>query len=171
MLECLLTGSQENKSVQKYVSNVTDHHSFTDFQLKTLASCDQFLALGGADGLIEIWNHEPNALAKLEYQNKQLFMVHEAPILSLDFSVSDSIEKLLLASGDSKGSIKVWKVLNGKCLRTIEVGLSEGQGGVTSLKFEGSTNLYAVCLDRTIKVFGLKSGGMIKQFKAHDSYI
>ena len=67
LLECLLTGSQEKKSVQKYVSNVTDHHSFTDFHLKTLASCDHFLALGGADGLIEIWNHEPNALAKLEY--------------------------------------------------------------------------------------------------------
>lgn len=94
-------------------------------------------------------------------------MVHEAPVLSLNFSDAESIEKLMLASGDSKGSIKVWKVTNGKCLRTIEVGLSEGKAGVTCLKFCGNLNLIAACLDNSIKMFGLKSGGLIKQFLGH----
>jgi hypothetical protein len=43
-------------------------------------------------------------------------------------------EKLLLASGDKDGHIKVWKVSNGKCLRTIELGIGE-KGAVTALKF------------------------------------
>ena len=40
----------------------------------------------------------------------------------------------MLASGDRAGHIKVWKVYNGKCLRTIELGIGE-RGAITALKF------------------------------------
>ena len=46
-------------------------------------------------------------------------MVHEHAVLSLDFTGSK--ERLLLASGDAKGLLKVWKISNGKCLRQIAV--------------------------------------------------
>lgn len=47
-------------------------------------------------------------------------MVHTAPVLALDFSWDNR----LLASGDKLGTVKVWKVADGKCLRQISTGLS-----------------------------------------------
>jgi WD40 repeat protein len=61
-------------------------------------------------------------------------MVHKAAVLSLDFSKTLGGEKLLLASGDSLGFIKVWKVQSGKCLREFELGIG-AKGGISSLKF------------------------------------
>lgn len=62
-------------------------------------------------------------------------MVHEHSVLSLDFSREMSGDKLMLASGDKSGAIKVWKVQNGKCLRTVEIGLADNKGAVTVLRF------------------------------------
>lgn len=61
-------------------------------------------------------------------------MVHKAAVLSLDFSSTLTGDKLLLASGDAVGCVKVWKVQNGKCLRELELGIG-AKGGVSSLKF------------------------------------
>ncbi len=61
-------------------------------------------------------------------------MVHKSSVIALDFSKEIREEKLMLASGDIDGHIKVWKVSNGKCLRTIELGIGE-KGAVTALKF------------------------------------
>ena len=57
---------------------------------------------------------------RLPYQGQELYMVHNSPILALDFSQDESI----LASGDKAGSIKVWKVSNGKCLKQFNIELS-----------------------------------------------
>jgi WD40 repeat protein len=76
-------------------------------------------------------------------------------------------EKLILASGDSAGKINVWKIANGKCLRSIHV-----NSAVTCLRFTQSFTVYAACQDMSIRLYGLKSGALIKQFTdGHDSYI
>ena len=64
-------------------------------------------------------------------------MVHEGPVLSLDFADSD---KLMLASGDAKGIAKVWKAESGKLLRQIDIGYS-----ISVLRFQGNTQLLAAC--------------------------
>ena len=61
-----------------------------------------------------------------------MFLVHEHSILSLCFSGSK--EQLLLASADSNGTVKVWRISTGKCLRQIDT----ASGPVTSLKLSAS---------------------------------
>jgi WD40 repeat protein len=57
-------------------------------------------------------------------------------------------DKLMLASGDQQGVIKVWKVANGKCLRLIELRLADGKGAVTVVKFtQNDTKLITVSAD------------------------
>ena len=72
--------------------------------------------------MIEIWSFRSMKLdtIRLPYQGKGLFMVHNSPVLALDFSQDERI----LASGDKAGSIKVWKVTDGKLLRQINIELS-----------------------------------------------
>ena len=79
----------------------------------------------------------------------------------------------MLASGDSKGGVKVWKVADGKCLRQLNVELSPELAAITLLKFNPSTaKLYASCLDRSVKVFGLKSNAILKELRdGHEGYI
>lgn len=84
--------------------------------------------------MIEIWTHEPCALAKLSFQESELFMVHKGAVLSLDFSKAITGDKLLLASGDALGCLKIWKVQSGKCLREFELGIG-AKGGISCLKF------------------------------------
>lgn len=103
--------------------------------METVTAKDEFIALGGSDGLIEVWSQSNLSLAPLPFQQAEMYMVHESPVQSLDFSKEMSQDKLMLASGDKQGVIKVWKVMNGKCLRTVELGLADGKGAVTVLKF------------------------------------
>ena len=96
-------------------------------------------------------------------------MVHSAPVLSLDFS----LDNRLLASGDQTGIIKVWKVNDGKCLRQISIELSQNLASVTTVKLSpANSKVFASCLDKTVKVFGLKSGSMLRELAGgHESYI
>jgi len=131
-----------------------------------MASGGDVLALGGTDGLIELWSLLTLELDTVHfpYQKEQLFMVHGAAILSLNFSR----DLKLLASGDQAGTIKVWKISQGKCLRTIDniQGINNILLSYTNARVIGST------LDSQIKVYGLKSGAMLKEMpKVHDTYI
>jgi WD40 repeat-containing protein SMU1 len=126
------------------------------------------LALGGIDGLIEIWNiHEMQLDKNLSYQASDLFMIHKQSILSLIFSNDNQ----LLAAGDSEGIIKIWKFSNGKCLRKIENEGGEGSGITCLLLSNNNSQLLAGSLKNTIKIFGLKSGNMLKELRGHNSFI
>ena len=92
---------------------------------------------------------------RLPYQSQELYMVHNSPILAMDFSKDER----LLTSGDKAGNIKVWKISDGKCLREINIELSKNLASVTNVKLNPqSSKVFATCLDRSIKIFGLKSG-------------
>ena len=55
-------------AVQKCVGGVASVSSFKDFEVQTLAACEDFFAIGGKDGLIEVWTNEPHELAaNLDY--------------------------------------------------------------------------------------------------------
>ena len=106
---------------------------------------------------------------RLKFQKDGLFMVHSGPVLSLDFS----LDNRLLASGDQQGTVKVWKLADGKCLRQINIELSRNLASVTTVRLNpANSKVYACCLDKSIKVFGLKSGTMLKEMAGqHESYI
>jgi WD40 repeat-containing protein SMU1 len=115
--------------------------------------------------LIEVWNYHKMTLdlETIPYQAHDLYMLHNKAILSLVFSLDDK----LLASGDSEGIIRVWKFQDGKKLREINIQGGE-KSGVTSILFnQNNSQLIAGSLDMTIRVYGLKSGSLLKQLSGH----
>ena len=93
-----------------------------------------------------------------------MFLVHTNPVLALDFSNN----KLMLASADQAGTVRVWKIENGKCLRTVEI-----KKPVTDLKFiENDSKLVTISVDLHLRLIGLKSGSIIGNYKTmHEGYI
>lgn len=89
-----------------------------DFKVQSVAVSNSslYLALGGQDGLIEVWDYSAMSLAEdLPYQAADLYMLHVKSVLALRFSRDDK----LLASGDSEGLVRVWKFADGKKLREL----------------------------------------------------
>lgn len=94
-------------------------------------------------------------------------MLHRKAILALIFSKDDKI----LASGDSEGIIRVWKFQDGKKLREIDTQGGEA-GGICALCLTANNSqLIAGCLDKKIKIYGLKSGNLMKEIRDHDSFL
>lgn len=87
-------------------------------------------------------------------------MVHTTAVSCLDFSADSQ----LLVSGDLAGTIQVWKVQNGKCLRKFDVQLSRELAAVTTVLInpQNSKIFAAYPQDRSVRIFGLKSGSMLK---------
>jgi WD40 repeat-containing protein SMU1 len=115
--------------------------------------------------LIEVWDYATMALdlTNLPYQAQDLYMLHHKPVLSLTFSKDDKI----LASGDAEGLIRVWKFADGKKLRELDTQTI----GVACLAFISSSSLVAGCLDKSVRIYGLKSGNLLKNLKGHDSFL
>ena len=116
----LLQSAKLQRKALGYVQSMKSSHVFdSEFQIQSAKVSPQceYIAFGGTDGLIEVWNFNTMVLdtTRLAYQGKGHYMVHDnpSPILALDFS----LDERLLVSGDQAGTIKVWKVKDGKCLR------------------------------------------------------
>ncbi|KAK3825878.1 MAG: WD40 repeat-containing protein SMU1 [Benniella sp.] len=126
----------------------------------------QYLVTGSADGFIEIWNYLTAKLRKdLKYQAEDNLMAMESAVLSLGFSKDSE----MLASGAQDGKIKVWKIQTGQCLRRYS---PAHQGGVTSVCFSpDGTQVLSASFDLTIRLHGLKSGKMLREFRGHTSFV
>jgi len=73
------------------------------------------------------------------------------------------------ASGSQDGKIKIWKLQTGQCLRRFEKAHSKG---VTSVHFSrDSSHILSASFDATIRIHGLKSGKLLKEFRGHTSFV
>jgi len=74
-----------------------------------------------------------------------------------------------LASGDLQGTVKVWKIESGTCLREFR---AHEKSSISSLCFsnDGSRVLTA-SHDNTCREFGLRTSHMLKEFRGHTSYV
>jgi len=126
----------------------------------------QYLVTGSFDGIIEVWNFTTGKIRKdLKYQERECFMMMDKAVLSLSFSRDSE----MLATGSQSGQIKVWKITTGQCLRNIERGHAEG---VTSLNFnKDNSQVLSTSFDNHIRIHGLKSGKMLKEFRSHTSFV
>ncbi|KAL1242384.1 hypothetical protein TSPI_00539 [Trichinella spiralis] len=126
----------------------------------------QYLVSGSVDGFIEIWNFLTGKLRKdLKYQAQDNFMMMDDAILCMNFSKDSE----LLATGSKTGKIKVWKVSLGQCIRRLE---KAHQEGVTSVQFSrDSSQVLSSSYDYTIKIHGIRSGKLLKEFRGHTSFV
>lgn len=126
----------------------------------------QFLVTGSVDGFIEVWNFTTGKIRKdLKYQAQDNYMMMETAVLALTFSKDSE----MLATGAQDGSIKVWKILTGQCLRRFEKAHTKG---ITCLQFSrDNSQVLSTSFDHLIRLYGLKSGKMLKEFRGHTSYV
>lgn len=126
----------------------------------------QFLVTGSVDGFIEIWNYVTGKLRKdLKYQLQESFMMMKEAVLCLEFSKDSE----MLLSGCQDGSLKCWRIMNGQCLRKIDSAHSKG---ITSIHFSTDlSHILSSSFDFTIRIHGIKSGKLLKEFRGHTSFV
>ena len=75
----------------------------------------------------------------------------------------------LLVSGSQGGTIKVWRVRTGQCVRRFPK--AHGQG-VTCVAFSrDATQVASGSFDALVRIHGLKSGKALKEMRGHGSYV
>lgn len=69
---------------------------------------------GSIEGFVEVWDFDSGKLAKdLKYQAEDEAMVHEDSVVALCVSRDSDY----IASGTSKGEIRVWRLKTGGCIQ------------------------------------------------------
>jgi len=139
---------------------------------KTHADCaafspdGQFLVSGSVDGFIEVWDFDTGKLRRdLKYQADGELMMHHSPVTCIAFSRDSE----LLASGSRNGRIKIWQLFTGDKKCHFEIAHTDA---VTSVAFNADGGqVLSSSLDKTIRIHGLRSKRMLKEFRGHESYV
>ncbi|KAI9222156.1 hypothetical protein BC828DRAFT_379153 [Blastocladiella britannica] len=124
------------------------------------------IATGDAEGFIELWDSATGKLRMdLTYQARDKIMSMAGAVLALAWSRDGS----MLATGSQDGSIKVWQVSSGKCINRVPRAHAQG---VACILFNSDTNtIISGGFDAMVRIHGLTSGSMIKEFRGHSSFV
>lgn len=149
-------------------------YSTIKFGKKATAECAVFLPdgsgliTGSSDGLLEIRDSKQKfseLRMDLPYQTDEDVLWHSTAIMS----VAVSNDGTLLASGGTDGTVKVWRIDTGKCLREI---VAHDGAVVSCLTFSNDgTHVLSGSHDTTCREFGLRTSRMLKEFRGHASYV
>jgi len=126
----------------------------------------QFLVSGSQDGFIEVWDFDTGKLLKdLKYQADGELMMHDNPVTCLAFSRDSE----LLASGSRDGKMKIWTLFTGDKRCQFDGAHTDA---ITWVEFsKDGTQVLSCSLDTTIRIHGLRSKRMLKEFKGHKSFV
>jgi len=129
------------------------------------------LVSGSSDGFIEIWDYDQGKLLKdghiVAYQANDELLIHgeNDAVRALAFSRDSQ----LMASGGDGGSVKIWKVYDG--VNSVTFADAHCMS-ITSLAFnKNGTQILTASIDKKIKIFGLKSRRILKEFDGHDAFV
>lgn len=126
------------------------------------------LVTGSADGFAEVWDQRTGRLdSSLAYQAREELMLHDTAILCCAFAADSEG----LVTGSQDGCIKTWNVATGRCLRKVE---HAHDAGITCVAFGAAgdpTQIYSGSFDATIRVHGLRSGRVLREFRGHTGYV
>ena len=162
----------ENTNNKYDYKNVNDDYvraekrSIGKFGKKSVVNCVVIspdglsVATGTADGFVELWKFSNGKLrTDLKYQNDDELLLHEnGKVTALAFSPDFET----LASADSTGVIKVWRIQTGRCVRTYP---SAHHGAITKMEFSADGNgLLTSGFDGMARLHGLKSGKTLKEY-------
>eukprot|EP00375_Theileria_parva_P003048 XP_765729.1 hypothetical protein [Theileria parva strain Muguga] len=161
--------SKMSDEAPEYVKNISKIIKFAENshpECVVFTPNGQYLISGSSDGFIEVWNWSLGVLdTELSYQANDHFMLHETLITCLAVSRDSEV----LASGDQKGNIKIWKIDTGECLKTMN---NSHKGAVTCATFSrDSSCLLTGSFDSLARIHGLKSGKPLKEFRGHTSIV
>ena len=142
--------------------NLSTHHLSRTFREHTsnvlslaVTPDSQILVSGALDG-IRLW--------RLDQERPFYTLVH---LDNLIHAVAISLDGQLLASGDDRGTIKLWSLKTYQLVRTL-VGHS---GTVSSLVFTPDGTLISGSHDRTIKLWGASTGGLVRTLTGHTDWV
>lgn len=163
------TNDDVKESIPTSVYSIISFGKKATCEVATFLPDSSGLITGSSDGLIEIWDpHQKYTTLRMDlvYQQNDELMGHDDSSIS---SMTVSNDCLLLATGDNKGDVKVWKLDTGICLRSI---LAHPGHVIADLCFspDGSQILTA-SHDGTCREFSLRSSRLLKEFRGHTSFV
>ena len=123
---------------------------------------------GSADGFLELWDPGSGSLrTDLEYQAEDKLMAHEAGCSIL--CIAASADGKHMASGASGGELRIWRLSTGTCLRVVARAHTQGVTAISFLK--GDLQVLSGGYDGVVRLRGLKSGNILKEFHGHTSFV
>ena len=125
-----------------------------------------YIITGSVDGLIEIFDPITAKHARLEYQQKQNFILVESSILTM----ANNLDHTLIAVGTMNGCLSVYDIESGKIIRSFPNAHSQG---ISNIQFNpiDKSKILTCSLDKTARIFGLNSGQMLKEYRGHTSFV
>ena len=156
----------EDETYPTRLSKAIKFGSKARVECATFSLDGQYLVTGTVDGFIEVWNFITGKVRKdLKYQAEENFMMMNDAVLSLAFTKDSD----LLASASESGKIKVWKITTGQCVKRFD---SAHHKGINCLTFnKDGSQILSGAFDTTIRIHGMKSGKMLKEFRGHTSFV
>lgn len=156
-----LTNGQELRTLDKFLpTRAKDEQfagSFFGVQALAFSANNKFIASGGLDNTVRIWNAESgNELRRMKG--------HTNFVNAVSFSADGKI----LASCGGDNTVRIWNAETGTLIKTIPTGKDSFAASVAASS-DGKIVAFGDLVTGSIKIYNIAIGRVVRTIKAHDS--